>query len=115
MARALIATQEGSSAGITLTWTAVTADGIKFRNDPGTGLLVKTGSTATTPTAITPGTVEGLAIADKAGTAISTNNAGQLLTYSAGTYNVKTGADAGLVYVDFSAQTQVTVAVIRLR
>lgn len=115
MAYTETAVQYPTSAGAGLTYTAAAAAGNKFSNDGRTGLNVRNASgSSITVTITTPGTIDGLAIADKTFTVPATTG-DRWWKGDPAVYNQPDGAtDAGEVYVDYSAVTSVTIAVMHL-
>jgi hypothetical protein len=107
MARTALAVQAITRAGLTPAYTAANADGHAIANDGSTMLHVKTVGTACTVTVVTPGTVDGQAIADRT-IALGTNTERMIGPFPPRTYN-----QDGAVHVDFSAVTAVTVAAVR--
>ncbi len=102
MARTALATQSVKPAGTAPTYTAANVDGHSV--SMGVMLHVKNGGAAAiTVTVQTPGTLDGLAIADRT---VSVVNAGEQLISLRGPYD----QGDGNAYVDFSAVTSVTVA-----
>lgn len=100
-------------AGVTDTLTAAITDGHRFSNDGKTFLEVANGYTDTvTVTVETPGTVDGLAIADLA-VAIPAGSTKFIGPFQPSLFNQLTGY-AGFVYVTYSSVTTVTVAAWRL-
>lgn len=107
---ATVSPQVPITAGTTPTYSTASGGGDLINLDPAASLVlvVKTGGTGTTVTLTTPGTVNGLAIADNAIT-IGTNSERWIpLPYSL-------YADAnGQCAVAWSAVTSVTFAVVRM-
>lgn len=104
------ATQQVTRTGIAATYNAA-ASGDKFRPDERTMLHVVNGdSSSHTITIVTPGTVNGLAIADLVVTV--PNGASRMIgPFPAGTFAAS--AD-GLASITWSATTSMTWAVLRL-
>jgi hypothetical protein len=114
MARTEITVTEASPAGVAPGFQAAdAANGMKFRNNHPTILLVRNGGASPiTVTVETSVTVEGIAVPDR------------LITVPAGgdrvigpflpAYYDQSGADRGFVFVEFSADTSVTVAAIHI-
>lgn len=109
MARETLAVQYLSSTGVIPTWSTPTVDGFKVSNDGMTHIHVKNGNAATcTVTVITPSTVDGLAVADRTIAILTTAEKEFVLSPSA--YNQPDNAtDRGMVYLDFSVQSSVSV------
>jgi hypothetical protein len=111
MARTQLTPQIPTDAGITLSFTAANVDGHWVL--PGDLVYVKNGGASPINVTLpTPVTVDGKAVAD---TVIAVANASEKIIgdIDGDVYGVLSGADAGRVYVDFSAVTSVTVACIR--
>lgn len=108
MARVELAIQRLSSAGVIPTWSTPTTEGFKVSNDGMTHIHVKNGNAATlTITITTPATSDGLAVADRTITVLTTAEVEIVLPL---VYNhPDSHADAGKVYLDFSVQTTVSV------
>lgn len=110
---ALTATQITTS-GITETLAAANADGNKFYNNGKRFIEVYNGYTATiTATFVTPGTFMGLAIADKT-VAVAASTTKYVGPFPGPLYNQLSGSDKGMVYVNYTGVTSVTVAVWEL-
>ena len=102
----------GVDAAATL--EAANADGEKFLNDGKTFLEVLNTNAATcTVTAVSTRTIDGLAVADLE-VAVEQNERLFIGPFPRDTFNQPSGADAGRVYVNFSAVTDVTIAAWRL-
>lgn len=110
MARSEISHQQIVRTGLEQTYASANADGNKFSNDGRMFLHVKNGAGAPIDVTIqTPGTVDGLAVADQVVTV--TNGEERMIgPFPANIYN----QDDRMVYVDYSSATSVTVAVLRL-
>jgi hypothetical protein len=101
-------------AGITDTLAAANADGSRFSNDGKTFLEVANASGDTiTVTVETPGTVDGLAIADLE-VAVPDGTTKFIGPFPPSLYNQLAGSYTGYVYVTYSSATTVTVAAWRL-
>lgn len=111
MARTTLTVQNIDRVGLTPALAAANADGSSFANDGRTYLQVKNGSGAPiTVTVQTPGTVDGLAVADLTVTVPATTGDKKIGPFPVGVYN-----QAGdVVYVDFSAVTTVTVGAFKV-
>lgn len=110
MARTALAVQQIARAGTTAAYTAPNVDGHAVQNHGrGEFLHVKTGATPCTVTLQTPGTVDGLAIADRV-VALGADDDQFIPLGVPGTYNQPGTHD---VHVDFSAVAAVTVAALR--
>jgi hypothetical protein len=110
MARTEITYQQIVRTGLEQTYAAAVADGAKFSNDGRMFLHVKNGSGAPINVTIqTPGTVDGLAIAEQV---VAVTNAEERMIgpFPPSIYN----QSDGMVYADYSAVTDVTVALLRL-
>jgi len=110
MARTVLAVQDVVRAGLNPVYSAANVDGHSIQNDGRTALHVKTGATPCTVTFQTPGTVDGLAVADRT-VALGATEERIIGPFPPTQYNQPTGDG---VYVDFSAVTSVTVAALRL-
>lgn len=110
MARTELTVQTISRAGLEASYGSAIADGHKFANDGNmTFVHIKNGSVDKTITIQTAATVDGKAVGDDA--IVCTANEERLIgPFPASIYNQ---AD-GLVYIDYSSPTNVTVAVLRL-
>ncbi len=113
MARTALASQTADDDGLTVAFTAANADGHSIAGGGDVILLIDNGAASDiTVTVQTPATQDGLDVAE------------QTVTVTAGTINAIAGlhprtfdrptgaADAGTVYVDFSAVASVTVAAL---
>lgn len=110
MARTQINHQQIEVTGLEETLAAAHVDGNKFPNDGRIILHVVNGNVADrTVTIQTPGTVDGLAIAERT-IVVTAAEARFIGPFPPGIYN----QSDGMVYVDFSAITDVTVAVLRV-
>lgn len=108
MPRTLVTPQQVTSAGVTPTFEAANALGNAVAPAYGRCIRVKNGSgSAVTVTVPTPGTIDGLAIADRTVTVPATT--GDVLI-ALGRGDAYRQAD-GTVWLDYSAVTSVTVAV----
>lgn len=109
MARTFVAPVYPSLAGTSINYSAPTVEGDAVR--PNTVLLIKNGSGAPiTITLQTGGTVGDLAIADP--TVSIAAGAEKAIGPFSGVFPQPSGADAGWVYVDYSAVASVTRAAI---
>jgi hypothetical protein len=114
MARTALTVQQMSRDGVVPTYAAANADGNSFANDSRTFLHAKNGSGGSiTLTFVTPNTEDGLAIADHT-VAIAAGAEKIVSDLGEGTFEQPSGADKGLVYVDYSDVTSLTVAAIRI-
>lgn len=111
MARVSVATQKIAGTGLVPVMTAPTAEGDII--DAGqVALLVTNGSgAAINVTAQTPATQSGLAVAENI-VAVVAGATVLIGPFPAGTYARPAAPDTGRVYVDYSAQTSVTRAVV---
>lgn len=111
MARATLTPQDIVRTGLTQTYAAVDqANGNQFANDGLMFLHVKNAGVGSTNVTIgTPGTVDGLAVADLV-VAVGAGVEKMIGPFPAGIYNQA----GGLVYVDWSVGTSVTAAVLRM-
>jgi len=110
MARTAINYQQVLRAGLTEALAAANADGHKFSNDGRIILhVVNGGASPITVTIQTPGTVDDLAVSDRTVT-ISDESEKFIGPFPPGIYN----QSDGMVYVDFSSVTSVTVSALRV-
>jgi hypothetical protein len=110
MARTALTVQQIVRAGLTPSYSAANVDGHSIANGGEREFLhVKTGSTACDVTIVTPGTVDGLAVADRT-ISIGTSSERMIGPFPRAQYNQ---ADE-TVHANFSAVTQVTCAAIRI-
>ncbi len=115
MARASVTTQAVGPAGLSLTMTgpAVSPDGDIVDLGASTFLVVRNGSGAPINVTLdTTRTVDTLAVPDRV-LAVAAGAVG-IIPLDPQLYRQGSGADAGRGYVDYSAVTTVTRAVIRL-
>lgn len=110
MARTALVPQEIVRTGLTPSYTSANVDGHSIANNGRTVLHVKTVGTGCTVTIQTPGTVDGMAVADRT-VVLGTNTERIIGPFPPDAYDQPGGAG---VYVDFSAVTAVTVAALRL-
>lgn len=111
MARTAITPQAAVAAGTAVTFEAANVDGNSFTAARGRALHVKNGSASPiTVTVPTPASVDGLAVADRA-VAVAAG-AHTVIGLGAATAAGIYAQTDGSVYVDYSAVTTVTVAVI---
>lgn len=111
MARTALTVQTISRSGIAPSYASGdAANGHQFSNNGKTFLHVKNGGgSSITVTIQTPGSVDGLAVADR--TVTVANGAEKMIgPFPTTTYN----QSGGLVYVDLSADTSVTLAAFYL-
>ncbi len=110
MARTAISYQQVARTGLAEALAAANADGHKFSNDGRIILHVVNGDVSPiTVTIQTPGTVDDLAVSDRTVT-ISDESDKFIGPFPPGIYN----QSDGMVYVDFSAVTNVTVSALRV-
>lgn len=110
MARTDMSYQQIVRTGLEQTYGAAHVDGNKFANDGRMFLHVKNGAGAPiTVTIQTPGTVDGLAVAEQI---VTVTNAEERMIgpFPPNIYN----QSDGMVYVDFSSVTTITAAVLRM-
>lgn len=109
MARTALIVQPISRSGLTPTYGGVNSDGHSLANAGQEFFHVKTGGTICTVTVLTPGNVDGLAIADRP-VVISANSERFFGPYPPDIYNQ---IGIASVYIDFSASTSVIIAAFR--
>lgn len=112
MARTVNTVQSASLTGVVPTFNAATAtDGNSFANSGNTIIVVKNDSVASIDVTLpTPGTVDGVAISDPV-VAVGASEQKVIGPFSPLVFNHTNGT----VWLDFSAVTSVTFAVIKLR
>ena len=110
MARTALTVQEISLAGITPSYAAAEADGNSFANDGDVLLQVKNAGSEITVTIQTPMKVGGVDVAEVTVTIPATTGDKMVGPFDPTIFN----QSAGVVYVDYSAVTTVTVAAIKL-
>lgn len=109
MPRVALTVQQVTRTALTPTMSAAdSANGHQFSNDGNVWLEVTTTGTTANLTILTPGTVDGLAIADRV-IALPATGSRKIGPFPPDVYNQ---AD-GNVYVDLSAQTGITLGVFR--
>jgi hypothetical protein len=109
MPRTALTNQNVKRTGLTPTYGAANAAGHSFANSGRELLHVKTVGTPTTVTIQTPGTVDGLAVAELV-ISLLANEERLIGPFPPSVYN-QAGDE---VYVDFSAVTAVTVAALKI-
>jgi hypothetical protein len=109
MARTALAVQDVVRTGLTPVYSAANVAGHSIENNGRVVLHVKTAGTPCTVTIQTPGTVDGMAVADR--TVALGATAERFIGPFPPDYDQPTGDG---VYVDFSAVTAVTVAALRV-
>lgn len=115
MARGTITVYDVERSGLTpLYSTGNTGDGDKFQNDGNTFLHVTNAGETNTLTISTPGTVDGLAVADRTVT-LNTDCSLFIGPFSPAQYN-QVGTDDGYVYISYndSGDTPPQVGAFRL-
>lgn len=114
MARTAVTVQSIVATGVGPTYTAAIADGHKFTNDGRVFIHVKNGSGGPIDTTIvTPRVVSGLAVADQVVTIPATGER-MIGPFDPGNYNQPSGADQGMVYVDYATTTSMTIGIFKL-
>lgn len=113
MARTALASQATVDEGITVAFTAANVDGHSIAGGGDVLLLVNNASAGSINVTVqTPGTTDGLAIAEQV-VAVAAGAIKAIGPFRSTTYDRPSGAaDAGMVYVDFSAVASVTVAAL---
>lgn len=108
---ATVATQQVTRAGLAPAYSAASAGGDAFRSGPTTFLHVKNASAGSiTVTAVTPGTIDGLAVADLA-VAVPAGGERMVGPMSGELFNDPVD---GLADITWSASASVTFAVVSL-
>src|SRR5687767_2011294 len=111
MPRSALAVQQVERAGLTPAFTAANVDGHSSANTGKEALYVTNGSGGSiNVTVVTPGTVDGLAVADRV-IAVPAGQSRIIGPFPPLAYD-QPGTNA--VHVDFSAVTSVTVAALRI-
>lgn len=115
MARTALASQTADSDGLTVAFTAANVDGHSIEGGGDVILLVDNASAGDiTVTVQTPATQDGLDVAEQPVT-VTAGTMAAIAGLHPRTFDRPTGvADAGDVYVDFSAVTSVTVAALEV-
>lgn len=114
MARTALTVQTIVPAGLVVALAAANADGHKFLNRGDEYLEVVNGSAGSIDVTVQTGkTVGGRAVADDA-VAVDAGDTAKIGPWDEDIYNQPSGADAGMVYVDFSDVADVTVGAFRL-
>lgn len=109
MPRTAVTPQKATSAGLAVTFEPANVLGNSFTPAKGRSFIVRNGSGASiTLTLPTPGTADGLAIADRSITVAAAAQTHVGVGNFPGIY----GQTDGSVWVDYSAVTTVTVAVV---
>lgn len=110
MARTALNYQQIARTGLEAAYTAAVADGAKFANDGRMFVdVVNDSASSINVTAQTPVTVDGLAVTDLV-VAVSAGESRKIGPFPPNIYN----QSDGMVYLDYSAVTDVTVALMRL-
>ena len=111
MARTELTVQNIVRAGVSASYTAAIADNHKFTNNGRMFAHVKNGSGgAIVVTIQTPGTVDGLAIADRTVSIPATTGDVMIGPFPPGQYN----QSDGMVYIDYASTTSMTIGVFQL-
>lgn len=112
MARTALAAQDVTTAGLAPALTPANAAGHSIEGDGDVILMVVNGGVGSINVTIQTGaTLGGEAVADKV-VAVGAGATKLIGRFRPDLYNQASGADEGLVYVDFSGVTSVTVAAI---
>jgi len=110
MARTAINYQQIARTGLEAVYEAANADGEKFANDGRMFVdVVNDSASSIDVTVQTPGTVDGLAVADLV-VAVPAGESRKIGPFAPNIYN----QSDGMVYFDYSDEADVTVAVLRL-
>lgn len=111
MGRTTVTVQDLSRAGVTPTFNAGTAtDGDAFINDGRTMIYVLNTGAETTLTIQTPGTVDGLAVAERTVVVAATTGKSAIGPFPTSMYNQTDGK----VYLGWSQVSGITFAVLRM-
>jgi len=115
MARTAIDAQEVVATGLEAIYEAANAEGNMFDNDGDRILHVKNGSAGSVDVTIqSAAEVDGLAVSDQV-VSIPAGEDRFIGRFKPSTYNRPSGAaDAGKVYVDYSASDSVTVVLLKV-
>lgn len=113
MARSVLAIQDVVAAGLDPTYTAADAAGHQIVNDGKTILHVKNGATAVVVTVQTPFTQDGLDL-DELEVTVPDSEERMIGPFEPRSFNIRSGADSGQVYIDFDDITNVTIAAVRV-
>lgn len=110
MARTELTAQRIQRTGVSAAYTAAIGDGHKFLFDKQAFVHIKnTNGSSRTLTIQTPGTVDGLAIADRTVTVAATTGDEMV-----GPFSTKYLQSDDMVYIDYSETADVTVGIFRL-
>lgn len=111
MARTDLTVQDIVRTGLQATYTAAIADGHMFANDGKQTFIqvINNDAASKTITIQTPATVDSLAVTDRT-VAVPAGEERFIGPFPKGTYNQSDGK----VYIDYSAVTSVTVAVLKV-
>lgn len=110
MSRTALTVQVISRSGLAPSFAAANTDGHAVPNDGRMFVHVKNASgSAVTVTIQTPGTVDGMAVADRTVSVAATTGERMIGPFPPSQYN-QIAADVGSIYVDFSAVASVSVA-----
>jgi len=111
MARASVTTQRIVATGLAPTMTQPTADGDVIDSGAVAVMVTNGSASSINVTAQTPATQAGLAVSEQI-VAVAAGATKLIGPFPKSTYGQASGADEGRVYVDYSAQTSVTRAVV---
>ena len=110
MARQSLSVQDIARSGLSPSYSSAVGDGHSVQNNGRVFIHVKNGdSSSKTITIQTPGTVDGLAVADR-DVSIPAGEERMIGPFPPGQYNQSDGD----IYVDYSATTSVTIAALRM-
>lgn len=109
MARETLTVQPVVRAGLAASYTAFEPTGVAFPNEGRTFMHIQKGAGATTLTIDTPGTVDGLAIAQRT-VAVAATTEKFIGPFQPGVYNQTTD----VVHVDISTAAATSITVMRI-
>ena len=112
MARTALAVQNVTRGGLTPAYTAANVDGHSIPNSGRELVHVKAGATPTTVTIQTPGTIDGMAVADRTVT-VPASQERMIGPFPPEIYN-QGGASGDQVFVDFSSVATITCGAFKV-
>ena len=113
MPRSVLALQDVIPAGLDPTYTAADAAGHQIVNDGKTFLHVKNGAVDVLVTVQTPFKQDGLELEELKVTVLASDER-MIGPFEPRSFNIRSGADVGQVYIDFDDVTNVTIAAVRV-